>query len=430
LYLQGNITNAEAAAIITAEAGPQTQFVYIRSTTNLTHVDLGAIENLVEFKVLGNRDLVTVSAPNLKTVSNDFSTNENKALTTISLPKLSKVYGDCSVTNNRSLNALSYTSLASAGGLTINDNESLTSLTFPSLRLINYGSSPFLRISDNGRLTSISLPTIDSTVFLIYSNPALSDISIPKMTWCSSLHLKDNTSLLSLVLPELLNVGLSINGNSKLAILNFPKLITVEGTVNANYSLKNILLPAVQNFNLMLSNNSLKIFELPQMKRNAEFKIDEDSLDILSMPALVSAGYLYIKGKKLTALNVPKLDTAVYIEVVETMINSLEFPSLRVVKNAIYVRFNPSLSLVSIPVLNSIGNALNPNPPRVVFIVTHNKLPSSQVNILLAKLVSINPPIINSQLYLNNNLPPAPPTGQGIADKNTLSGRPNDVVTD
>ena len=75
-------------------------------------------------------------------------------------------------------------------------------------------------------------------------------------------------------------------------------------------------------------------------------------------------------------------------------------------------------SLTSIPEANSSFNASN------------NKLSVTNVNYLLNKLVSISPALTDIYISLYNQNPIAPPSGQGITDKNTLIANGNDVSTD
>jgi len=57
-----------------------------------------------------------------------------------------------------------------------------------------------------------------------------------------------------------------------------------------------------------------------------------------------------------------------------------------------------------------------------------NELPSTQVNKLLSELVDNG--INGGTLSINNQTPPAPPTGQGLIDKATLISRGWTVTTD
>jgi hypothetical protein len=76
------------------------------------------------------------------------------------------------------------------------------------------------------------------------------------------------------------------------------------------------------------------------------------------------------------------------------------------------------------PSLIYVGNAIN---------FYNNALPSSQINAYLNKLVSILVSIPNWPGGFNNfggQTPPAPPTGQGITDKQTLFNLGYTIFTD
>ena len=64
------------------------------------------------------------------------------------------------------------------------------------------------------------------------------------------------------------------------------------------------------------------------------------------------------------------------------------------------------------------------------FNTEFNKLSVTNVNYLLNKLVSISPSITGKDIRLSGQNPPAPPSGQGITDKNTLIANGNTVNTD
>lgn len=60
--------------------------------------------------------------------------------------------------------------------------------------------------------------------------------------------------------------------------------------------------------------------------------------------------------------------------------------------------------------------------------IIQNKLPSTQINKLLSELVANG--LFSGTLYVSTQTPPAPPTGQGLIDKDTLISRGWTVTTD
>jgi hypothetical protein len=83
---------------------------------------------------------------------------------------------------------------------------------------------------------------------------------------------------------------------------------------------------------------------------------------------------------------------------------------------------NPVLSsIIGLSSLIYIGSSY--------FGITNNALPSTFINSFLNKLLTVAP-AKDKYLFLSNQTPPAPPTGQGIIDKQTLINAGNSVYTD
>jgi hypothetical protein len=100
-----------------------------------------------------------------------------------------------------------------------------------------------------------------------------------------------------------------------------------------------------------------------------------------------------------------------------TNLTSLSFPSLS--SCDLYVGGNPLLTSVSFPALTSSAY-LN---------LSNNALPTSKINSLLNKFLTVSPS--NSKyIDLSSQNPLAPPTGQGLIDKQTLINAGNNVITD
>lgn len=86
------------------------------------------------------------------------------------------------------------------------------------------------------------------------------------------------------------------------------------------------------------------------------------------------------------------------------------------------IQGNPALSsIIGFPALTSIGtNGFN---------LRYNALSSAFINTILNKMLTVTP-TTKKYILLNGQTPPAPPTGQGIIDKQTLIDTNNDVYTD
>lgn len=101
-------------------------------------------------------------------------------------------------------------------------------------------------------------------------------------------------------------------------------------------------------------------------------------------------------------------------------LKSISCPSL-VKVNGIYFSNNFILSSIDLPILSSIGLSKG-----IGF--SKNALPSSQINLILNRLLKLSSSPTYIQLQSQNPL--APPTAQGINDKATLISRGYDVRTD
>jgi hypothetical protein len=84
------------------------------------------------------------------------------------------------------------------------------------------------------------------------------------------------------------------------------------------------------------------------------------------------------------------------------------------------IQTNPNLSSIDLPSLTSIEFGFN---------LRSNALTSSFINSFLNKLLTVTPST-GKYVQLDHQNPPAPPTGQGLIDKETLNNSGNSVFTD
>jgi hypothetical protein len=84
-------------------------------------------------------------------------------------------------------------------------------------------------------------------------------------------------------------------------------------------------------------------------------------------------------------------------------------------------RLNPVLKSIDLPSLSFVRNAEG-------ISFRNNALPSSEVNLILNRLLNLTSK--QNYIELQNQNPKAPPTGQGILDKATLINNGNNVATD
>ena len=100
IMISGNITDAQAAAQIAAEVGPNTENIFIKNTTGLTYIDLSMIEKLIELRVSNNANLTRINLKYLSQIYGSCIIQKNPLLSFIDLPALSSIESDFSFRYN------------------------------------------------------------------------------------------------------------------------------------------------------------------------------------------------------------------------------------------------------------------------------------------------------------------------------------------
>ncbi len=279
-----------------------------------------------------------------------------------------------------------------------------------------------IRIIGCSKLTSIDLSVISTIAGItILNNPVLQTVNLSNMTLCDGdftinkcFLLSDlNLSSLQTIIASTDNKGTDIE-NTALINLQFPALKKINGPfyINRNQTLLVVNFPVLQiacinqySFGFF-GNNVLESIKAPLLTNCGQFSIQSSNhLAIVSFPILTAVG----------SLNFGYNDS----------IQSVSFPSLTSINDSsLYVQS----SINSNPFLTNISLGILTNFKNTSFNFSGNKLPSSQVNYLLGKLVSITPALTGKSFSLTQN-PSAPPTGQGISDKATLIANGNTVST-
>ncbi|MBL0737462.1 hypothetical protein JI750_11220 [Flavobacterium sp. GN10] len=184
-------------------------------------------------------------------------------------------------------------------------------------------------------------------------------------------------------------------GTENIYVLGTTNLTTLDLSI-----LKNVVnLNISENVNLSSINfsNLVEIYNKLNIENN-------DQLTLVSFPVLkIVHGFdtAIISNPALTSISMPLLTTS----------------------KGIFFRGNHVLSSIDLPLLSKVHNgeaSLNFN---------ENALSSSQVNLILNRLLNVAP-FSGSYINLIDQNPPAPPTGQGIIDKATLISRGQNVRTD
>ena len=204
--------------------------------------------------------------------------------------------------------------------------------------------------------------------------------------YTENIYIRNTTGLTTVdlsAITSLINLGISDNAN--LTTLNFSNLTTIYEYCNIN------------------DNKVLNVLSFPALTitpSNGEFSIYKNPvLTSISLPGLASLRYINISKNPIMA--------------------SISFPVLATVSGELSISDNLSLTSIGLPLLTSCNS--------IYFY--GNKLPSSQINALLNKFLTVTP-ATGKHISLSGQTPPAPPTGQGIIDKQTLINAGNSVSTD
>ena len=381
IYLTGNITNAQAAAKIAAEFGPNTENIYIKNTNQLTSVDLSALVTVSTIEISNNSNLTSVNLNNLITIDNEFNLYSSLGITSLSFPSLQ----NC-------------TSFSMSGS-------NISSLSFPSLIYVNYFN---LVPSYNGNnytstITSLNFPALQTIGgnFGLYELNSLTSLTFPMLnTLLGNISINSNNAM----------VG---NNYTNLTTISFPALTSCVGIshgdmYNNNVASGNIYLPSWSNPITSINLSSLTSCD----------SINLGNISNLNLSSLTSCQTLGVSG--ITNFTPPTNLSNCNSLTIGGMPNltSLSFPSLSSCES-IGISDNPLLTSISFPALMSNSG---------IFLYG-NALTTSNINSLLNKMLTVSPTDVKT-IYLRDQTPPAPPTGQGIIDKQTLINAGNSVQTD
>jgi hypothetical protein len=248
------------------------------------------------------------------------------------------------------------------------------------------------------------------------------------------LHIEGNTKLTTLTVSSLKSVGVLVGSYNNMSIniqnngltgLSFPALTLLSGGLNVdgNVDLTSLTASSLNTAqDITISNNVL--------------------LSDLNLSALATlSGGINIQGNtKLTTLTVSSLNSvgtsgsSTSININNNGLTSLSFPELTALTEQFKVTNNTSLKTLNISALSKIPR-LDASQNKLSNIIwasqidswsdinlQSNILPSTEINEILSLLVTAGQSGGNGFVILQTQTPPAPPTGQGITDKNTLIG--------
>ena len=319
VYINGNITDAEAIVKIQNEVGSNTQFIFVENTTALTTLNLSNVTELVHVQISNNPALTTLDLSNLTKINSYFYFKNNPLVTNLNLSKLK----------------------ISRGNFKINGSAALNTTSLQQLDL-----------SDLTEVDNITISEINSSTLVLNNLVKVNNI----------IDISANTNLVSLNLSSITNCEkVTISQNSTLTSIDFSALSTLSDDL---------------------------------------YVIGNSSLTNLNLSALVSVPNVDIRSNdQLVFLDLPLFTTSL---------------------NALRINYNTVLSTINMPLINQIYYMQFDN----------NNLDSNAINGFLNLFVNITPAITNKYIDLSSQLIPAPPTGTGITNYNTLIASGNNIITD
>lgn len=222
---------------------------------------------------------------------------------------------------------------------------------------------------------------------------------------------------------------ISIAYSTGLTSIDLSVLTSVwEININNNYDLTTVNLNGLKSINSLTVNNENKLQSVSLNSLISSTYISVSSCPLitsLSLPQL-KFGTLQLYGDLplLSSLNTPLLSIG-GVNISGTSLISVDLPLLNKVTGTFYVTGNKKLMSINIPNLTSVSSSL-------YIYFSENSFTSTEIN----KLLSIfNTKITFSaanqiNIFLQGQTPKAPPTGQGIIDKNALIAKGFTVTTD
>lgn len=294
-------------------------------------------------------------------------------------------------------------------------------------------------ITDTEAAAKISEELGANTQFVYIENTTnLTTVNLSQVSELVALKIMDNTSLSMVDLSGLVTVfsdNMIIN-NTNLNSLSFTSLKNTNNLVftdNPSISSLNLSNLEVVKYGLQFERCfGLTSIDLGNLKKTNQITIHSTLLSTLDFPSIESSGF-----NTHTNINISG----------NTALNNISFPSSAANTtssiNSINITGNTSLSTLNLPFHeismtcyfqnNSLTSITHSNlfmSNGAEYYIAMNKLTSSSINSILNHFANVIPTQLFISYYLDNQNPLAPPTGQGIIDKNTLISNGNNVITD
>jgi hypothetical protein len=380
ILLTDDITDEEAAAQIVREVGPNTENVIISNTTQLTNVNLSQIKNLLTLSVTNNEQLASINFSNLISVYKDFLVENNLQLTNVNFNSLANLSPNNKIINN-----------------------AIQSLIFPQISIFKFGE--FL-ITGNEQLTSLAFPIlIKNKGFINIESYQLTTIDLSQLQNANEFYITSN-SIGTINLSTLINSKNLVFSTQNLGSLNLESFVTGEIQVYSN-EIQTINLPLFTSGSLQIGCQQLTSLNIPLFTTCDNFSFFSNNMTSFTVNSITSI-------KTLNLLQCPNLVT-------------IDFPSLTSISQT-NINNNSNLTTITFPLLSQVLPNIDASSGSLNF--RGNKFSTATVDYLLNKIANSSPPTTGKTITLDEQNPPAPPTSQGLVDKQTLIDAGNSVITD
>ncbi|KAL6939636.1 hypothetical protein ACO0RG_003481 [Hanseniaspora osmophila] len=263
--------------------------------------------------VTGSSNIVSFSAEDLETITENLDMIDLTSILTISLPKLSTV-GTINLEALPVVNSVVLTALDSANNVIISDTNLESLSGFENLENVNT-----FDINNNGNLVSIisTLKTVSNSLEITYNGDDC-EIAFDDLKWANNITIRDassvsfdslnnvnssigfiNNDIGSLKLDNMTTIGgsLVVVGNDNLTSVSFPELETIGGAlVVANNSiLKNISsFPQLTKINGALDIvgpfSSFSLPKLTSVKGGADVETNQSNFSCDALKSLQKKG--------------------------------------------------------------------------------------------------------------------------------------------
>jgi hypothetical protein len=365
----------------------------ITLTDDITNSEAAAIiaseagVNTEKIIISNTTQLTTVDLSAVKTLIS-LEVIENQNLTTLNLVNLTSIFEEANIDGNTQLSSINLNSLSKNPKKMVIGTNGVATLSFPSMVKLSK-LSQFI-ISSNPNLTTINFQALNSAGFN------------------SILLIEKNNTLNSFLTPVLNNAfGIALIDNINLQTFNFGALTQVN--------------------QLILTRNKFSSISIPNLTQGG-ISVEDTNTTLINIPLISTANTISISKANINSLSFPLLTSCVVLNFTENPnLASVSLPQLATISELVQIKSNALLNTINLSSLSTI-NPQN-NNYSFFFDLSFNAFPTNRINSILNKLTTINQ-AIGRTINLSNQNPLAPPTGQGIIDKQTLINSGFIVLTD